>query len=168
MDLFFSIFSSLARFNNSQPKITSLATNQPVGLKGYFISYKGNQYQQKCATVPTSARSAYYMWRQTEEGSPECAWWQNTPAKFCFDTHKHPSWHYDRLHKSHINSVWKDSPLSPLHHTASFLWSLYSGGLSEKRKWQTDRRWGGCRRRKKTSRWETVTHFVCLIPEVPE
>lgn len=46
-------------------------------------------------------------------------------------------------------AVWIYSPLFLLLHKANFLSSLLAGDLSERRKWQTDRRWGGGRRRKK-------------------
>ena len=49
-----------------------------------------------------------------------------------------------------MKRVLKDLPLSPLHDKASFLWSLYSGCLSENiTDRQTNRRGRGSRRRKK-------------------
>lgn len=44
-----------------KPQPTSRVINQPLVLKGYFISSKRNQYPQQCAAVPTSVRSLSRM-----------------------------------------------------------------------------------------------------------
>lgn len=44
-----------------KPQTTSRVINQPLVLKGYFISSKRNQYPQQCTAAPMSVRSLSHV-----------------------------------------------------------------------------------------------------------
>lgn len=160
------------------PQITSLAINQPLVLKVTWLAPKEiniiSSMYSKCACACTLCRSGREAGEHLLKASDKKQSWKKyssisrtssfsftyKQSKFlflCLYTADHKTWKTEK-------SVWKyrfSIPLSLLLHKANFLLSLLSGDLSERRKWQTDRRWGGGRRWKKyEEEGERQSHFI--------